>query len=383
MEIDHIRRRLEFVVKISKFCNLRCRYCYELHDLGNRQRMSLDDIRAMFVNIAAYAHRSGHNFIRFIWHGGEPLLIKTEYYQEIARMQAEVFAGLGYDNNMQTNLTILNDDILGFIESGSFIEGIGVSYDPFGTDRVDIRGRSRNEQIINNLQTLIDRNIPFGAISVLTRDTISRSTETFRFFDLLNIQHRLLPYYMSADAAQAQQYGLAFNEIVAALCDVFDAWLASDNATVVQPLEEYRLWAERAIRDFRDDSYVMRDDEFIFIVDVDGGLWGVMDAYEPEARYGNIFTHELGTLLDSEVRAARRLEIEGRVARTCGACPYRGACPGKPVAHATAEERVMIVEAGCVAQALIAHIIRRYEEADVVGLIRDRQPAFMEAALAR
>ena len=40
-----------FVVKISKFCNLRCSYCYEFEELGQRRRMSLADLHAFFTNV--------------------------------------------------------------------------------------------------------------------------------------------------------------------------------------------------------------------------------------------------------------------------------------------------------------------------------------------
>jgi uncharacterized protein len=47
----------QWIIKISKFCNLRCDYCYEMPELGNRARMSRDEIVAMFQNMAHLRER--------------------------------------------------------------------------------------------------------------------------------------------------------------------------------------------------------------------------------------------------------------------------------------------------------------------------------------
>lgn len=62
------RTGAQFVMKISKYCNLRCNYCYEYNELGNKQRMSLDLISRIFENIARNADE--FESVSFIWHGG-------------------------------------------------------------------------------------------------------------------------------------------------------------------------------------------------------------------------------------------------------------------------------------------------------------------------
>jgi len=74
-----IVHNVEWVVKISKLCNLRCTYCYEFPFLADRTRMRLEDLRIMFRHIAEfYAARPKR--MDLVWHGGEPLLIEPTYY---------------------------------------------------------------------------------------------------------------------------------------------------------------------------------------------------------------------------------------------------------------------------------------------------------------
>lgn len=367
-QITGVRRRLEFVVKISKFCNLRCRYCYELHDLDKRERMSLEDIRRLSLAAAEHAGLHGHELVHFIWHGGEPLLIKPAYYRQIADIQRSVFAGVcAVRNTIQTNLTLLPEGFLDLVEEG-FFEGVGVSFDPYGSDRVDVRGRRRDEAVIGNLQTLIDRGVPCGAITVLSRGTREAAAATFRVFDALRIPHRFLPYYMSADGEQLASQALTFDEIRQAYFEIVDAWFESNNATAVDPIEEYLRYATDYLRGDRNPVFVPNTDEFVFIVDVDGGLWGVNGAYDPEEKYGDIFADTLAQVLGSANRARLVEQVEARMARTCHVCPYFGSCPGKYVAHATAEERRLLDQHGCLVRETVSHILARLRE---TGLDRD------------
>lgn len=380
--LDQVQRRLEFVVKISKHCNLRCRYCYEFAELHKTDRMSLDEIERMFRNIAGHAVAQGYRLVHFIWHGGEPLLIKPAYYREIMAIQQRVFAeSCRVVNSLQTNLTALSDEWLAFVREGAFVDGLGVSFDPFGTDRVDIRERLRNDQVADNLQKLIDHDIGFGIISVLTRDTVDDAVPVFRMFDQLGTMLRLLPFYMSADAAQEEEYAIDHDRILAAYRDVFDAWLESEQAIPVQPVEEQRITAQYWLSGTREDAFDYESDEFVFIVDTDGGLWGVMNAYAPDLCYGNVFEQPLGRLLASPARVQQAREIGARMERTCAKCPYFGACSGKVMAHATEQEQSMIDVHGCIQQAMIGHILARYAQTGLDGAFAPRIDRVEDSAM--
>jgi sulfatase maturation enzyme AslB (radical SAM superfamily) len=47
-------RNMQIVVKVSKLCNLRCEYCYEYPELGNRAAMSREQLAAMYRSLGDY-----------------------------------------------------------------------------------------------------------------------------------------------------------------------------------------------------------------------------------------------------------------------------------------------------------------------------------------
>jgi uncharacterized protein len=80
------------VVKSSKLCNLRCRYCYEWNELGNRERLSLEGWERLLVMIREY-HQKRAAELRapfqscIVWHGGEPMLLPLSYYEQVVDLQ--------------------------------------------------------------------------------------------------------------------------------------------------------------------------------------------------------------------------------------------------------------------------------------------------------
>jgi uncharacterized protein len=347
----------QFVFKISKYCNLRCDYCYEFPHLGDPARMSLDQIRAAFQNINVSIGQLAVDHADFIWHGGEPFLIPLEFYEQVNCAQNEVFGTeLKYRNSVQTNLTVLTDRHINFLKTG-FFNDIGVSFDVYGEQRVDKKGRSSSDTVRANMRKLVEQQVRFGVIAVLARDTRSHIKQIYRALDDSEIEHRILPYYRSTGSEQAQRHGLNFEELVSAYKEVFHEWLASERATPVHPIKDYVRFAIRHITGVDDDRYDRSTAERVFIIDVNGDVFNVVESYEPEFCYGNLFCTPLQEISESEGRSRSIALSDERMQRFCHHCPYFGSCPGAFVANATSVERKILEANGCPVRALLEHIV--------------------------
>jgi uncharacterized protein len=362
---------INFVVKISKFCNLRCSYCYEFDELGLRRKMSLIELRAFFTNVRNSVREFDRKQINFIWHGGEPLLIPLEYYERIGDIQREVLDDvIDYKNMVQTNLTVLTERQIEFLrEHRFFSSSIGVSFDVYGDQRLDTRGRLRTDTVLANMQRLRDAKITFGAITVLARNTLSRVQEIYRFYDSLGISVRFLPFYQSASDSQIAQHSLSYDEITSAFKNLFDWWLESESATKVIPLNDYLRYALAVTSGIKHGTYQPYEDENVFLVDTDGATFGVAETYAPERQYGNVFTQDFGDIVKSPSRAHVVQQSKGRMAQYCARCPYLGYCPGIFAAEASLEQRRMMADKGCPVRELIRHIVERLDDAGLVAKI--------------
>src|SRR5262245_19772161 len=149
---------IEWVIKPSTFCNLRCRYCYEWNGLSDRNRMSPDVWRRV-VNAIFQYHRKEEErrqkelVTRIIWHGGEPLALPHAYFESLLREQRHVAHNLGVPAERivtcaQTNLTLLSTQTLELIRNYDL--RLGVSMDVVRGVRLDPQGRETESRVLEN-----------------------------------------------------------------------------------------------------------------------------------------------------------------------------------------------------------------------------------------
>ena len=94
---------------------------------------------------------------------------------------------------------------------------------------------------------------------------------------------------MSAFGEQVSRHSLTHQEITATLKGLFSAWAASETASPVEPISEYIGYAVSHIAGSPKHTYDKLADECVYIVDLDGGTWGVGEAYDPAYRHGDVF----------------------------------------------------------------------------------------------
>jgi uncharacterized protein len=366
-------RPIHFVLKTSKYCNLRCTYCYEFAFLDDRRRMSLEQIEFMFGTIGDFAKASDIDTVGFTWHGGEPFLVPIKVYKEIGVLQHRLLANVTVTNNVQTNLTILTDHHLEFMKSGDFFSSIGISFDVSGNRRVDKQGRATTPTVLNHMQRLFDADISFGTICVLGRDNFQHAPNLFKFFDDLNTQCRFLPFYRNTDCTGDHSEALSQQEIVGALIAIFDAWMQSENVIGVEPLGSLVDIATKSIQGGPFEIYDKRDQEWTYVVNPNGDLWGISEIEDNRYLYGNIFRAPLDDILSSDARQSTFAQASRQIDRICGNCPYLGHCSAYFVADATDGILATLEREGCHIRGVLDHIVERLQDAGLADEIRRKR----------
>jgi len=238
-----------------------------------------------------------------------------------------------------------------------------------------------------NISKLINHQIEFAAIAVLARDTLLNITKTYRFFDDRGIVHRILAYYRSVSSEQAQRHGLDFAELVGAYKAVFHEWLASERATPVDPISDYVRYAIRHVTGADNDRYDRSTSERVFIIDINGDVFNAVESYEPEFRYGNLFSSPFQEAVASPERHRSTALSRQRQERFCYRCPYFGNCPGIFVANATSVERKVLEISGCPIRSMLDYIVDVFNQTDLNNFILEshrtaESPAKMHPALS-
>ncbi|HFE47087.1 MAG TPA: radical SAM protein, partial [Nannocystis exedens] len=235
-------RTLQVILKVSKLCNLRCRYCYELDHLSERAAMRPEQLRGLYARLGRFLVERDRidgqrTRLQLVWHGGEPLLRPPSFYWQTFADQQALRAEHDVMNVVQTNLTVLDPERTRLLRDG--FDGVGVSFDAIDGMRVDIRGRSRSRQVAQNIDALRAAGVPVACIAVLTAAGLPRIDAIFGFFAAAGVSLRVLPLFAGAWAEQHRGYEISREDILQAYMRLFELWLASDQTLEVLPIAQH------------------------------------------------------------------------------------------------------------------------------------------------
>lgn len=330
---------VNWIVKASKLCNLRCRYCYEWEELGDMARLSLEGWQRLLGMIRAY-HRKrvaelGSGFQTcIIWHGGEPMLLPYAYFERVIELQHQILgedalARGDYVNSVQTNLYAVADDTLDLLEHEGF--RIGVSMDVVGGVRLTAGGRETEDRVVANMERLRRRGIPFGAIMVLAAHTCPNVITAYDFYEAIGVGLRVLPLFDAPLNTPQASFAASTAQMTEALCRLFAHWVERPNHVRVAPLDDYVRAVYLKMVGGVQAPYDRQQGEWAWLVNTDGALYQVMDAYDRARALGNVFVDSIGDVLDSPAYAASLDRDRALFERHCGPCEFRRACTSLPL----------------------------------------------------
>ena len=171
-------KSITLIMKVTSGCNLRCPYCYTKHTLEKREIMPLDIFEKSIMSIA-----TSYDDVSIIFHGGEPLLVELEWYKEaveIIKKYKRLF-GFSYSLSMQSNATLLNDEINDFLKKENI--NLGWSFD--GTN--NHKTRKNTKLVLENKGKYSKMG---GCICLITKDNYLEIEKEIDYFDELNLEHK-------------------------------------------------------------------------------------------------------------------------------------------------------------------------------------------------
>ncbi len=220
--------QLSVIFKPTSRCNLRCRYCYaarerEIFDSA----MDLDEAKAAFEWIRAYCERQGVTDLTVIWHGGEPLLMGTDFIERCVDGYTRLLepSGIVVRNRIQTNLTLATDEFVPLLKS-RFDAAVGFSLDYGSPYRVFPNGDNASEMILARAMALRDAGIRTSAICLTTTYNVGRMRELYDWFKGIGIPFKLNRLFPTSSKDTSLLAGsVTAEQYAGALCELIDIWL--------------------------------------------------------------------------------------------------------------------------------------------------------------
>jgi uncharacterized protein len=330
---------MQWVVKTTKLCNLRCNYCYEWDSLSDPARMSLDVWGSALRAILEYSELAEDQlglpiFSSIIWHGGEPLLLPPPYFESVLELQSKIFPDEWIkqgrvSNCIQTNLYAVSDGHLDILKQHDF--KVGVSLDFVRGVRVTANGRITEERVQDNLSRLDARGIPYQLITVLAQHTASDVDRVFGEIRKLNVPTRLLPLFEGPASRDVRNVELSRSNMLDAMLRMFDLWLNAGMSPKIRPFDhavETVVMKRLGLARPRQDRTKLANE--VLVIDRDGSLSSA--AHRASWCIGNIAKTSIGDIISSDGYRAVVADESDLKRAVCGTCPFLGPCDTSPIA---------------------------------------------------
>lgn len=187
--------RLTVLLEPTGDCNLRCKHCYHAKTEYKADRMSLKTLDKFLAACAPY-----YKYIYIIWHGGEPLLMGTEFYREAYRKIGEYASRYKteFSFSIQTNGTLLTPELTDLFSQTK--TGISVSYDgPYNGVL-----RQETEKTENALRMLQENQIGFSCLSTVSSKNVNHLIGLYKYFKNIGVSVKFNPILPDGAAADSR-----------------------------------------------------------------------------------------------------------------------------------------------------------------------------------
>jgi len=225
---------------IGPICNLRCEYCYYLEkeelypDKQSRSAFVMTDkVLKSFIRQYIQCQPPGMEEVTFIWQGGEPTLLGVDFFQKVRTYQ-RLFRrpGMKISNSLQTNGTLMTDELAGFLADEDFLVGISIDGPEklHNRYRKDREGKGTFSQVMKGLELLKKHNIDFNTLTVVQEDNGQHPSEVYQFLkEIGSTYYQFIPIVepvgrentVSSRSVSAQVWGEF-------LIGIFDKWIVED-----------------------------------------------------------------------------------------------------------------------------------------------------------
>lgn len=175
------------IIKLVDYCNFACDFC-RYHQNPAKNTMDFETYKMIIDKSLKYNIQHGWNHMNVIYHGGEPLLWGFENFQKAVEHQHDlkkIYPDFSFENDVQTNASLLNDEWITFFKEHNF--HIGISID--GPDDINFHRNSKinSEVVLNNIHKLHALGCHFGILSVITNQHAGKAKEYYDFLQSNNI----------------------------------------------------------------------------------------------------------------------------------------------------------------------------------------------------
>jgi uncharacterized protein len=344
MTTNPIPPRIHVLAKPSgATCNLACSYCFFLdkeHLYPNSKFRMPEDVLENYIRQLIETHRSSQ--VTVAWQGGEPTLMGVDFYRRaIANQEQYRKPGMTFENTMQTNGTLLDDEWCQFFKENDYLIGISIDGPRHLHDahRVDKGGAPTFDKVMRGLRLLQKHGVEYNVLVTVNRLTADHPKEVYRFLrDEVSTEWiQFIPVIerMNQDGLNLIQEGeqvsprsIRAEQFGRFLIGVFDEWVYNDVGKIfVQTFEAaLRNWMRMPTSGM---CVFEKTCGYGLALEHNGDLYACDHFVEPGYRLGNIQDKNMLEMVGSDEQYKFGQAKYDTLPKYCLECPVLFACNGE------------------------------------------------------
>ena len=319
---------LNVVVKVTKDCNLACRYpCYYYH-LVKRDESVLDlsILKTLFDQVAGMPEVQKFNTV---WHGGEPLLAGIHWFEKAIEIQHRSFSGshVSVENSIQTNGTLVDIGWAEFFAQNNFQVGVSIDGPWNDTFRRTRDNKDSLPSVLEGLSILQNHGSGSGGLAVVTRASLGNASKLLDFMLSHGINSfDILPNSELDRSGNPLSNSITGDEYADFVIELYEAWLELDRDDVKIRVIEQMIGALLGCNP--DLCMFCGSCDGVLCLDVNGDIYPC-DEYVGDSKYilGNLKKETVADIVDGE-RYKEHVSLTAQLSETCMRCGFRQSCGG-------------------------------------------------------
>lgn len=314
----------------SADCNLRCDYCFYLDHVSlypetRTHRMSDEVLEQM---IRSYMSTTQPTY-SFGWQGGEPTLMKLEFFEKVVKLQKRYgSSGAVVSNGLQTNATLIDDAFAAHLAEYQFLVGASIDGPPELHDvyRKDAAGNGSHERVMKGVEALNRNKVEYNALVLVSSANVEHPETVYRYLTDLGINyHQYIPCVEFDEDGNPLPYTITGDQWGQFLNGIFNVWRERDTRTV-------------SIRDFDAILGVMVNGSYTmcvqsgnctsyFVVEYNGDIYPCDFFVEKGTKLGNV-AHTSWRQAQQSSRYNKFGRQKSEWNHVCAECEYLRYCSG-------------------------------------------------------
>jgi len=168
----------------SSKCNLQCRYCFYkdlTKDIETKGMMTI----AVLEQLVKNALEQADDFCNFAFQGGEPTLVKLEFYRKLVEFQIKYnYKNLKISNCIQTNGILIDNEWAKFFADNNFLVGLSLDGNKEQNDlnRFDANKHGSYNDILSAVKLFDINHVKYNILCVVTKNTARHISKVYDFF---------------------------------------------------------------------------------------------------------------------------------------------------------------------------------------------------------